>query len=210
MGTARRLAMFPLSTVLFPRVELPLRVFEPRYQILLADCLAGEPEFGVVLIDRGREVGGGDHRVGLGTVARIEAASPMAHGHWLLATRGTRRVRVAQWLPDDPYPVALVEDLPAAPGRSGASTLARAEASVRRARALLSELGRGPALVGPLEVGEDLDEAAWRLCALAPLSPLDAQRLLEIDEPAARLEQLSELCAGLGADLTRRLADGGG
>ncbi len=204
----RPLAMFPLSTVLFPLVELPLHVFEPRYQVLLADCLAGEGEFGVVLIDRGSEVGGGDRRVGVGTVARIEAASPLGEGRWLLATRGTRRVRVAEWLPEDPYPRALVDELPGAAGRPGGPALEAAERAVRRARALLSELGEAPALVGPIELGEDLDEAAWRLCGLAPVNPLDGQRLLEIDEPAERLGHLAELCNAVAHDLSRMLADG--
>lgn len=53
--------MFPLGTVLLPGAILPLHVFEPRYQQLVRDCLdAPEHEFGVVLIDRGSEVGGGD------------------------------------------------------------------------------------------------------------------------------------------------------
>lgn len=205
---ARPLAMFPLSTVLFPLLELPLHVFEPRYQVLLADCLAAEREFGVVLIDRGSEVGGGDRRVQVGTVARIESASPMAEGRWLLATRGTRRVRVTEWLPDDPYPVAVVEELPAAPRRPGGPALEVAQRAVRRARALLSELGPAPALVGSLELGDDADEAAWRLCAMAPVSPLDGQRLLEIDEPVERLGHLAELCDAVADDLSRMLADG--
>ena len=56
------LPMFPLGTVLLPGAVLPLHVFEPRYRQLVQDCLAGEPEFGVVLIERGSEVGGGDQR----------------------------------------------------------------------------------------------------------------------------------------------------
>ena len=75
------LPMFPLGTVLFPSVFLPLHVFEPRYQELTRDCLAGDNEFGVVLIERGSEVGGGDARFDVGTVARIiEAAMNRFNG----------------------------------------------------------------------------------------------------------------------------------
>ena len=63
--------MFPLGTVLLPFAHLPLHIFEPRYRALVKDCLAGDGEFGVVLIERGHEVGGGDVRFGVGTVARI-------------------------------------------------------------------------------------------------------------------------------------------
>ena len=54
--------MFPLGSVLFPHALLPLRIFEPRYQALLDSCLAGDGRFGVVLIERGFEVGGGEDR----------------------------------------------------------------------------------------------------------------------------------------------------
>src|SRR4051812_40380762 len=105
-----RLAMFPLATVLLPGAFLPLHVFAPRYQELVRDCLAGDQEFGGALLERGSEVGGGDTRTVVGTVARIVEASELGEGRWALATVGTRRIRVTEWLADDPYPVAEVED----------------------------------------------------------------------------------------------------
>ena len=67
-----RMAMFPLGTVLLPTGILPLHVFELRYRRMIEECLAADtPEFGVVMIERGREVGGGDQRSHVGTVARI-------------------------------------------------------------------------------------------------------------------------------------------
>ena len=69
--------MFPLGTVLFPHMGLPLHVFEARYQALTRDCLDGNGEFGVVLIERGSEVGGGDTRFGVGTVALIAEAAEL-------------------------------------------------------------------------------------------------------------------------------------
>src|SRR6266508_2601753 len=94
--------MFPLGNVLFPHAQLPLHVFEPRYRALAETCLAGDGEFGVVLIERGSEVGGGDTRFSVGTVARIVAAGRLPDGRYLLATEGTRRLRVREWLPDAP------------------------------------------------------------------------------------------------------------
>ena len=52
--TTERLAMFPLGTVLFPGEAIPLQVFEPRYQVLVARCLEGRPEFGIALNDNSR------------------------------------------------------------------------------------------------------------------------------------------------------------
>ena len=56
------LPMFPLGSTMLPGQQLPLHVFEPRYQELVRDCLDAPdgPRFGVVLIARGNEVGGGD------------------------------------------------------------------------------------------------------------------------------------------------------
>ncbi len=78
---------------------------------LVKDCLAGDGEFGVVLIERGQEVGGGDVRFGVGTVARIVQTAELPDGRWLVDAVGTERFRVTEWLPEDPYPLAMVEAL---------------------------------------------------------------------------------------------------
>jgi hypothetical protein len=106
-----RLAMFPLGTVLVPTEVLPLHIFEPRYRQMIAD-LAGGPwspegaELGIVLISRGSEVGGGETRETVGTVAHLLEATALPDGRWLILVVGTRRFRVVDWLPDDPYPLA--------------------------------------------------------------------------------------------------------
>src|SRR5438477_8255812 len=105
----RRLPMFPLGTVLLPYAHLPLHIFEPRYRALVKDVLAGDGEFGVVLIERGHEVGGGDARFPVGTVARVVQTAELPDGRWLVDAVGTERFRVTEWLPEDPYPQALIE-----------------------------------------------------------------------------------------------------
>ncbi len=114
-----RLPMFPLGSVLVPHALLPLHVFEPRYRVLLFDCLGGDREFGVVLIERGSEVGGGDQRFDVATVARIAQAREFPDGRWFVLAVGSRRVDVVEWLPADPYPVALVETRPERPWPGG-------------------------------------------------------------------------------------------
>ena len=207
--------MFPLSTVLFPRANLPLHVFEPRYRAMTTDCLASDRSFGVVLIARGSEVGGGDHRRDVGTVAHIEHASPLEDGRFVLMTRGVERIRVTEWLADDPYPMAMVEDFPPPPAPASTPVgpgvddgLARAEGAVRRVRALLSEMGEVAALPPQLDLGEDRTTRAWLLCALAPLTSLDGQHLLEQADEAHRLDALFELCEARSDDLARMLAGG--
>jgi len=201
------MAMFPLSTVLFPDTELALQVFEPRYQSLTEDCLAGSGEFGVVLIARGSEVGGGDQRVGVGTVAHIEQASPHGAGRWTLVTKGTAGSGSRSGWPT----TRTVGNRRRSPGGGigwGRGRRRRALSAVRRTRGLLSELGRAPALPGGFELGDGLDAAAWRLCALAPLSVFDRQALLEVGDPTARLDELIGLCGALDEDLTALLAEG--
>ena len=174
--------MFPLSTVLFPEAGLPLHVFEERYRTLMAHCLESDGEFGVVLITRGSEVGGGDERVDVGTVARIANVAELDDGRMLVVATGVRRVRVEEWLPDDPYPVgggrgSARPDQAPAPTRCSQG----AEGSLRRLRSLLSELGDVPALPHSLRIAGDPDQVGWQLCDMAPLASLDLQRLLVAD-----------------------------
>ena len=205
-SVALPMPMFPLGSVLFPHILLPLHVFEPRYQSLVADCLHQGQEFGVVLIERGLEVGGGDVRFDVGTVAHIREAAALGGGRWALLGVGTRRLRVVSWLPDDPYPVALVEDLPQGTLPAGAhEELAAAETAVRRALALAGELEEAP-VPSTFELVADLDVAVWQLAASAPLGPVDQQRLLEVDDPLVRLELLTSLATDASTVLSYRLA----
>ena len=82
------LPMFPLGSVLLPHEMLPLHVFEERYRAMIAACLASDARFGVVLIARGSEVGGGDVRCNTGTIASIEVASPTEDGRYGVLARG--------------------------------------------------------------------------------------------------------------------------
>ena len=207
-----RLPMFPLGAVLFPHASMPLHVFEPRYRALMRDCLAGDHRFGVVLIARGSEVGGGDERTTLGTRGVITEAIELADGRWVLEVEGEARIEVTEWLPDDPYPVALVaepEPEPRAvpPAEDPGLALAAAVQRVRRARAVLAEHGGGPPLPPDLAFDDgDTEVASWQLCAVAPVSAYDAQRLLAAGDVARRLALLVELMTELELDLHRMLS----
>jgi uncharacterized protein len=204
----RLLGMFPLSTVLFPRADLPLHVFEERYRTMMADCLDGDREFGVVLITRGSEVGGGDQRVDVGTVARIDQVVEVADGRMLVAARGLGRLRVRHWLPDDPYPRAEVDDLPVGSDGDRTGTGPEAEVAVRRLRSLLSELGQVPALPHDHDfLGSD-EEVGWQLCASAPLNLLDRQQLLDCAGHETRMRLLTGLSNAMAEDVLGLLADG--
>jgi len=189
--------MFPLSSVLFPGAELPLHVFEPRYRELVADCLDGDGEFGVVLIARGSEVGGGDERFGVGTVAHIVSASPLADGRWALLAVGTRRFAVEHWLDDDPYPRAVVCDMAGGPVPGDEARLEEATAAVRRVRTLLSELG-SPAPVADLGAGEGLISQLLARNAKQVWCIDNSPRMIEVGTELAKRNELSNLAYKLG------------
>jgi len=198
--------MFPLGTVLFPRAVLPLHVFEPRYRVLTRRCLEGDGEFGVVLIERGSEVGGGDQRSDVGTVARIVQAAELPDGRFALVATGIERLRVTRWLDDDPYPQAEVE-IVAEPASAPGDERTR-DAVLARLRTV-SELWRqidasAPAAVP--EVADDPLQASFELAARAPIGPFDAQRLLRAGAPSERLELLAEMLAEREQEFRARLA----
>ena len=204
--------MFPLGMVLLPTMVVPLHIFEPRYRQMTRDCLNSTREFGVVLIERGSEVGGGDVRTLAGTVASIIDAQEFPDGRWGLVIGGTRRMRVARWLEDDPYPRAEVQDWPdaddgGATSQVDAAALAPVTAVWRRVLALHTELG-APGAPATFEVADDPPTAVWQLSALSPLGPLDRQRLLTADHTAHRLGLLADLLADAEEMLRARIEMG--
>ncbi|MDJ0663249.1 MAG: LON peptidase substrate-binding domain-containing protein [Acidimicrobiia bacterium] len=201
--------MFPLGSVLFPGAVLPLQVFEPRYRQMVEDIDAADNRFGVVLINRGFEVGGGDERHDIGTTARVVRRGVSEDGVILLLAVGEERIRVTTWLEDAPYPLAEVETMAETPpAGSAAEAIAAAAAARRRLYALAIEMGAiGQQL--ELDLPEDAHEAAWALCAAAPLGAFDRQRLLETDDLVIRMETLEQLLVEEAGDLERALHDGG-
>lgn len=196
MSDTRRLPMFPLGTVLFPHQLIPLHVFEERYRVLTDRCLEGDRRFGVVLIERGQEVGGGDQRFELGTVAEIVQAGKLPDGRWLLEAVGRERLRVQRWLPDDPHPWADVEIIDEPPTPEGAAGVRGPVAGrLRRLLALRSELG-DPVPDATLTLDGDPSVSSFQAAALSGLTPLDALRLLEAGDATERLELLQTLLDG--------------
>ena len=194
---ARSLPMFPLGTVLMPHMVLPLHIFEPRYRTMFDDLMDGDREFGVVQIERGSETGGGDVRGDVGTVARVLQAEELDDGRWVAVTVGTRRLRVREWYPDDPYPQARVDEL----AEDGIDDDVRRRRDgllprVRRLLALRSELG-DDTVPSTFDVATDDAVSCWQLLVLTPLSEHDAQQLLAIDGWDERLDRFAALLGEL-------------
>ncbi|MEX2446843.1 MAG: LON peptidase substrate-binding domain-containing protein [Dehalococcoidia bacterium] len=103
------LRLFPLNSVLFPGMPLPLQVFEDRYRTLVSECLADGEPFGVALIREGAEVGRPAEPFTMGVTARLEQVTPLPDGRLAVAARGDRRFRITRLLHDRPYLAAEVE-----------------------------------------------------------------------------------------------------
>ncbi len=71
MSETKIIPIFPLDLVLFPRQELPLRIFEPRYKQLVDDCMLGDRQFGVCLLDENNSVNGWNSPKLVGTIVKI-------------------------------------------------------------------------------------------------------------------------------------------
>lgn len=99
----RDLPLFPLNTVLFPRMPLPLHIFEPRYQEMIARCIHERIGFGVLLIKEGEEVGGPAETFTVGTVARIVDVQAAEEGRLNLITMGVVRFRLLTTRDEHPY-----------------------------------------------------------------------------------------------------------
>ncbi len=205
--------MFPLGTVLLPGLALPLHVFEPRYRALVEDCLAGDRPLGVVLIERGHEVGGGDTRFGVACRARIASAERFDDGRWLVVVAGTERVKIAQWLDEDPYPRAAVVPWPDPdPADPAGTTSASYDGVIGRLRAVLGlratlNRERPPPRV---DLPRDPGTGAYVAAAMAPLGPLDRLAVLSAPTVDERLDLLNALLDDQATVLRARLGESRG
>lgn len=108
----RDLPLFPLGSVLFPGMRLPLQLFEPRYLQMFQDITDADMRFGVVLIKEGVEVGEPALPFDVGTVARIVQHENTDDGRIVLVSVGEQRFKSLEVLQQRPYITARIELLP--------------------------------------------------------------------------------------------------
>jgi Lon protease-like protein len=199
--------MFPLSSVLMPAMPLSLRIFEERYLKLLGDLMLDEnPEFGVVLIERGPEVGGGEKRLGIGTLASVADIGTVDQFYGLESI-GTQRFRVNAWLPDDPYPLADIDFIPdliwddsLMPAR------VHLETKVRNLLAFASEFG--DLQYGPdTALSDNPMDACWQLAGVLPVGGLDQVDLLQSQSASELISRTYDLVISLDEALKSMVGD---
>jgi len=202
--------MFPLSTVLLPGMPLSLRIFEERYLKLLGDLISEEnPEFGVVLIERGPEVGGGEKRLPIGTIASVIDIGTLDQFYGLESV-GSQRFRVNAWLPDDPYPMADIDFLPdliwddsLMPARI------HLESQVRKLLAFASEFG-DLQYGADTELSDDPMDACWQLAGVLPVGQLDQIDLLNSQSADELISRTYEIVTTLDKTLQEMMSQQGG
>ncbi|MDD4866532.1 MAG: LON peptidase substrate-binding domain-containing protein [Mycobacterium sp.] len=191
------LAMFPLESAALPDQDLRLRIFEPRYGALVRHCIDRGNPFGVVLIARGSEVGGGDSRCEAGVLSTIIDCVDHGSGRFSLRCRTGERIRVVQWLPDDPYPRAAVQPWPDEPGEPVADTGIRELEDrlialfERIAAARDAQLPERDMLLGHGE-GGDPGRRLFALASRIPIGTADRYAVLAAPSAAERLAALGE------------------
>lgn len=195
-------AMFPLGTVVVPTQTVPLQLFEPRYVALIEHVMDTDRLFGTCLIERGSEVGGGDQRLDVGTLVRVDDARPTGDGRWLVKATGVTRLRVQRWLVDDPYPAAEIEL--AADPTPGSAEAAMIDGVRDSLRAVVGDLAERQGQRVPTEWLSELPasavDASYVLVDNSPFGPLDRYRLLAAETVGLRLALLDQLISEL-ADL---------
>ena len=200
--------MFPLATPLLPGAALPLHIFEPRYRALARRCVDNDEPFGVVMIERGSEVGGGEVRAEAGCLAVVTQYQELPDGRWVMLATGAQRIRVLEWLADDPYPRALVAEWPDDPAEVPAAERAAVVARLRRLRARASEIGAlGATAVEAAAIDDRLAQlaaastasSAWsfQLASLVPAGPFDRHSMLRASDPAQRVSVIGEVLDGV-------------
>ena len=175
MSEILKQAMFPLGSVLFPGMNMPIRIFEPRYLQLFSELTEENSTFGTCLIEKGHEVGGKDSRFSYGTLCKITALKALGQNQLAVQCLGIKRILVRKWLPDNPYPIAQIEELETSENKDFQLKEEIIE-ELERCYVLLVQMGVIPAESMDIKGLERID--LYTACALAPLGQLDKYKLL--------------------------------
>lgn len=206
-----RLPLFPLHTVLFPHLPLPLHVFEERYRAMATDLMAdGSPyagRFVVSMITEGSEVGTDATVHDVGTICEVRTAEQFADGRWMLIGVGVVRAAIAP-LESASRPYRLVEatELDDPVGDGAAAMMPRAQqaldaylATVKRFVVRAASVGRTEPqepsdvaasldrMLKPIHLPDDPVAASYAIGGMLQIELSRRQHLLEIPDAATRL-----------------------
>ncbi len=215
--------LFPLDTVLFPGMALPLRIFEERYRLMVNACLEGNRQFGVLLAKPPQASSAETTAYPVGTAALITHVDAREDGDLDVQTAGMERFRVLHILHTEPYAVGRIEPFPLEQVHSRATiaqvkragdlfvrylrlvaevlgTVIRVEETPRDASSLAYLIGI--ALQVPMEEKQDL----LSVLALPALLAKEAHILSREEALLTRMRQMQETSTGYIQGITGHLS----
>lgn len=182
--------LFPLNVVLFPGMQLPLHIFEPRYLLMIRRCLEGDRCFGIAMIIEGQEGEGGTVPASAGCSCEIVETSTLPDGRMNLVAQGRRRFRILGMREEDNYLVGTVEWLDDEPASPSSDALAvRVKTLLTGYLASLSHNTEMTDLrLNELEIPDDPYSLSMWVAALIAIPNEQKQQLLVLDTTEDRLE----------------------
>ena len=201
--------LFPLNTVLFPRMVFPLHIFEERYKAMVNYCTEHDSPFGVALIRSGEEVGEAAEPFAIGTTAHILRVMDLEEGCKLVVAQGRERFTIRRVLAGEPYLVAEVESLPLNEAAEDSALVAGVELAFYRYLRLL-RVAQGVS-VSISNLPEDAAGIAWMVAWGLQIELSLKQELLAtpalgdiLHREQTMLEQENRIMAVLASEQTTR------
>jgi Lon protease-like protein len=199
------LRLFPLQTVLFPGMRMPLHIFEERYRTMIRECIEEDAPFGVLLVREGAEVGAGAVPHNVGTTARITQVEYLEDGRMNIFTIGHERFQVSKLMTDHEYLTGEVNVLEQEPPTDGAW------AAMDRAQEVFNEylrtyLASNDQWTRGVDLPREPGEAADFIAARTDVAAETKQAWLEDLSPEGRLTAELDTLAQELPDMRARLA----
>lgn len=182
--------LFPLNVVLFPGMQLPLHIFEPRYRLMIKRCLEGDQQFGVALIEEGEEGQPGTVPAPAGCSCEIVESTAFPDGRMNIVTVGRRRFHILAVREEDDYLIGTVEWLDDAPTGTTAEQLADRVRGllVGYLKTITNNTDISNIAIDELDVPNDPYNLSMWVAALLVISNEQKQHLLLLDCTEDRLE----------------------
>ncbi len=196
--------LFPLpNVVLFPRVQLPLHIFEERYKTMVSGCIGDENPFGVVLFNGEEEKASNIKKVGV--LARVVQVERLEDGRMNILTEGEDRFRILELKEPSPFWSAAIE--PVDDRDEAESVLEELQSEV--GKLYLDAYRKGVELTGEraaeLELPDSPSELSFMVAYVLDMEFDEKQRLLEMTSASDRLEALIDYLKSANENLRQQL-----
>jgi Lon protease-like protein len=193
VGKILTVPLFPLETVLFPGGALPLRIFEPRYLDMISHCMKTECGIGVVLIEKGAEVGGAAKTCDTGTLSNIIYWHKRTDGMLGITLKGEQRFRIcgATTQPNQ----LIIAEVELLPHIEKPETSHSEEVMVKLLKQIISQLE--PPFTTMETYYDDVEWVTSRLIELLPIPLQKKQEMLCLENITERLQLLKPLLVSM-------------